>query len=967
MSSIFKGDLWETYKQKLGNIESSNTYNIIGGSGDDYDGKYQFGRIAKKDIGLGHTSDERESFRNDPKAQEKALTKFTKLNYKRLMKNPKFAKMDTDQQMGVLAYAHNQGAGGASNWLNTGIEGKDGFGTLGTKYYDAFTETPAFGNEELKMKLINYSKPSPLALTDSVPQIRPENLQQPNIPQLRPDNLSIQEQEVPQPQSFGQAFSQARKQHGGDGGVFEYKGNKYTTDIAKEVPAVAEPMFPREEFVPTVPSRVTSTADNRINVPPFKGLEIPELGFNNGTKGVPGYNEGTGMISAMDGIAKMREQYVKDLLERSNQQRIETDAIDEDLAFAQPVPQGNNNVNTPKEFVPQAQPGQQVQGGFGVPIPTEFSGGYKVEAINATPPGYDAGPAGTTVDAVPPGYNAGPVGTTINAVPPAYKAGPSVIPLADQFPTPGNDLMYKPNVSKEYRLGPIDANGNTLYVEGALGLMPNPKYRNNTGIDIVDQTAIKGTEALEVMEEDLQSRIEKANKTISDSDDPEAISEAQKVLNSNNNLIKFVQDGKPQAEIADAEKDLYAAASERRKWLDIMNKAPEGSSLYTKAETNIKRLDDIHNEAKNKLQTAQKFILTGNQNAPVPGELVGSIPEVKKEINLEDQFPTPGDDSVYESPAINTATLGDGVTKVDLTSKKQNEINKGTPNSVKEQVGGMLQNFFGLETSDLSRAVGFYLASRAAGYSHQGSMRWAGNTVLAQSESKRKEKLAADVRQEGYDREDARFKQVDKIALSKIAATLAGNKATNESNIAKAYDTFRKGAASESAALYGSGEETRLKNIPSDENISRSAVSWGMANGYDLSDASTANNFGILYGRALQSMQQEATRNPDKKIGTLEGFLSLEQAKAWTGGVDSLWVLNPEEEDQNKFKYVGSQYIQELQDPLKKKANETGETGNAIISKLALAWNNLPADKKKKYGNAKGRNGFYLFVKKELG
>ena len=763
----------------------------------------------------------------------------------------------------------------------------------------------------------------------------------------------MNQQAVPQPKSFNQAFGEARQQQG-SGGTFEWNGNSYSTNMADEVPAVAEPMFPREEFVPTVPPRVTSTADSRINVPPFEGLEIPELEFNNGTNSVPGYNRGTVMIDPNDPDKLLAREALY------NVNRFQD-------SLAPPMPQGNNNVNTPKEFVPQAQPGQQVQGGFGVPIPTEFSGGYKVEAINATPPGYDAGPAGTTVDAVPPGYNAGPVGTTINAVPPAYKAGPSVIPLADQFPTPGNDLMYKPNVSKEYRLGPIDANGNTLYVEGALGLMPNPKYRNNTGIDIVDQTAIKGTEALEVMEEDLQSRIEKANKTISDSDDPEAISEAQKVLNSNNNLIKFVQDGKPQAEIADAEKDLYAAVSERRKWLDIMNKAPEGSSLYTKAETNIKRLDDIHNEAKNKLQTAQKFILTGNQNAPVPGELVGSIPEVKKEINLEDQFPTPGDDSVYESPAINTATLGDGVTKVDLTSKKQNEINKGTPNSVKEQVGGMLQNFFGLETSDLSRAVGFYLASRAAGYSHQGSMRWAGNTVLAQSESKRKEKLAADVRQEGYDREDARFKQVDKIALSKIAATLAGNKATNESNIAKAYDTFRKGAASESAALYGSGEETRLKNIPSDENISRSAVSWGMANGYDLSDASTANNFGILYGRALQSMQQEATRNPDKKIGTLEGFLSLEQAKAWTGGVDSLWVLNPEEEDQNKFKYVGSQYIQELQDPLKKKANETGETGNAIISKLALAWNNLPADKKKKYGNAKGRNGFYLFVKKELG
>ena len=124
---------------------------------------------------------------------------------------------------------------------------------------------------------------------DPVPKTRPDNLQMSNEPTV---NTTVpQQNNIPQPQSFGQAFSQARQQHGGDGGVFEYNGNKYTTDIAKEVPAVAEPMFPREEFVPTVPPRVTSTADSRINVPPFEGLEIPEIGFNNGIASVPNYLE----------------------------------------------------------------------------------------------------------------------------------------------------------------------------------------------------------------------------------------------------------------------------------------------------------------------------------------------------------------------------------------------------------------------------------------------------------------------------------------------------------------------------------------------------------------------------------------------------------------------------------------------------------------------------------------------------
>jgi len=702
----------------------------------------------------------------------------------------------------------------------------------------------------------------------------------------------MNQQAVPQPKSFNQAFGEARQQQG-SGGTFEWNGNSYSTNMANEVPAVAEPMFPREEFVPTVPPRVTSTADSRINVPPFEGLEIPELEFNNGTNSVPGYNRGTVMIDPNDpdkllarealyNVNRFQDSLAPPMPVQLERPFLDYDIAQDDLAFAQPIPQANSNdstftkpvdgsmrfaLNTATSLdnrypIPLTQ--RQIDtranryarstadGSYGDP-----QAGYSQQpvpmVVNATPPGYAAGPIGTTIDAVPPGYNARPVGTTIDAV---------------------------------------------------------PQVKNNVNYTEYTTQTMTQQEAESILRDPNASEESKLN--------------ARKFFSGN-----FIVPSEIDNSVMTEEKAYSILQDPNANPLDI-----------TKAQQFFGGIKPSEGRGDGNIEVAARKSL---------------VPEIK-ETNTNTE--TKNDD---------TATLEDGVTEIDLTSKKQSEINKGTPNSVKEQVGSMLQNFFGLETSDLSRAVGFYLASRAAGYSHQGSMRWAGNTVLAQSESKRKEKLAADVRQEGYDREDARFKQVDKIALSKIAATLAGNKATNESNIAKAYETFRKGAASESAALYGSGEETRLKNIPSDENISRSAVSWGMANGYDLSDASTANNFGILYGRALQSMQQEATRNPDKKIGTLEGFLALEQAKAWTGGVDSLWVLNPEEEDQNKFKYVGSQYIQELQDPLKKKANETGKTGNAIISELALVWNKLPADKKKEYGNAKGRNGFYLFVKKELG
>ena len=45
--------------------------------------------------------------------------------------------MDPTEQQKYLGYAHNQGAGGALKFMNTGVVGRDGFGTAGTKYMTA--------------------------------------------------------------------------------------------------------------------------------------------------------------------------------------------------------------------------------------------------------------------------------------------------------------------------------------------------------------------------------------------------------------------------------------------------------------------------------------------------------------------------------------------------------------------------------------------------------------------------------------------------------------------------------------------------------------------------------------------------------------------------------------------------------------------------------------------------------------
>ena len=53
------------------------------------------------------------------------------------MGQKKFRSADKLTRMAIVGYAHNQGAGGASKWLRTGVVGRDAFNTAGTHYYNA--------------------------------------------------------------------------------------------------------------------------------------------------------------------------------------------------------------------------------------------------------------------------------------------------------------------------------------------------------------------------------------------------------------------------------------------------------------------------------------------------------------------------------------------------------------------------------------------------------------------------------------------------------------------------------------------------------------------------------------------------------------------------------------------------------------------------------------------------------------
>ena len=140
----FSSEDWDLFRNTVAQIESGGKYDIAGGSGGHYDGRYQLGAAAKTDgaryAGVsdpGHGPAAREAFRKDSKLQEKLFAGFTKANHTYLMGVPEYKNSTPQRKLQILGYAHNQGMGGAEKWMKTGVVGADGFGTKGTKYTDS--------------------------------------------------------------------------------------------------------------------------------------------------------------------------------------------------------------------------------------------------------------------------------------------------------------------------------------------------------------------------------------------------------------------------------------------------------------------------------------------------------------------------------------------------------------------------------------------------------------------------------------------------------------------------------------------------------------------------------------------------------------------------------------------------------------------------------------------------------------
>ena len=188
---------WDTYRNTIAQIESGGRYDVAGGSGKYYDGRYQMGGPAKTDaariLGIpdpGHSNDpndpKRVAFRRNPELQERMFAAYTLANHGYLSSDRNYqAKQTVEQKLQVLGYAHNQGAGGASKWMRTGKVGKDGFGTSGTKYSnalrEAFKKSPSYKQQQADTTAQQAATQNQSSTTSQVTQQTTTNLNQTQI------------------------------------------------------------------------------------------------------------------------------------------------------------------------------------------------------------------------------------------------------------------------------------------------------------------------------------------------------------------------------------------------------------------------------------------------------------------------------------------------------------------------------------------------------------------------------------------------------------------------------------------------------------------------------------------------------------------------------------------------------------------------------------------------------------------
>jgi hypothetical protein len=200
------------YRDTVAQIESGGEYDIQGGSGNMYAGRYQMGADARKDAARflgeeyqGDSEAARKTFREDKQMQERYFAAYTRANHEYLMKgSPEYVELSKEGKLQVLGYAHNAGWSRAADWLKSGMSDsfRDGFGTRSDKYSTAIRSAQEQRRSATSVPPALRSQSSTLQPGKSRVQTDIEEFRQfrtqfgytsERKPTLNPENLQIRE------------------------------------------------------------------------------------------------------------------------------------------------------------------------------------------------------------------------------------------------------------------------------------------------------------------------------------------------------------------------------------------------------------------------------------------------------------------------------------------------------------------------------------------------------------------------------------------------------------------------------------------------------------------------------------------------------------------------------------------------------------------------------------------------------
>jgi len=181
--------------------------------------------------------------------------------------------------------------------------------------------------------------------------------------------------------------------------------------------------------------------------------------------------------------------------------------------------------------------------------------------------------------------------------------------------------------------------------------------------------------------------------------------------------------------------------------IELMNNGDELAAQEVIRRNDQANLNDI--KVKELRDSGDTTVVPPNR-PQITTELSPDIYEEQKQL---DNVPDPATDNrekvindleLSNNSGLNTSNDG------QVTNQNGEVVKELTPAQVEDEannagssigdllgkLGPIFKALFGLETQDMTRALGFYLMSRASGASHEGSMRWAGGTVLKQAEAR---------------------------------------------------------------------------------------------------------------------------------------------------------------------------------------------------------------------------------------